>query len=55
MFLNFISSRWTLIAHPCERVPIIRTRLVATRLRNIWKKFKNWLYYSPEKRYLRGK
>jgi len=28
---------------------------VATRIRNIWKKFKNWLYYSPEKRYLRGK
>ena len=55
MFLNFISSRWTLIAHSCERVPITRTGLVATRLRNIWKKFKNWLYYSPEKRYFRGK
>jgi len=28
---------------------------MATRIRNIWYKFKNWLYYSPEKRYLRGK
>jgi len=38
----------------CDRVPIKRTRLVATRIRNIWHKFRKWLKYHPEKHYLRG-
>ena len=30
-------------------------RLVATRIRNIWYKFRKWLKYQPHRTYLRGK
>jgi len=43
---------------PLERIrvprPFYGTRTMTARMRNIWKKFKKWLQYHPEKNYLQG-
>jgi hypothetical protein len=36
------------------RVPLNKENIMATKIRNIWYKFKKWLQYHPEKNYFRG-
>jgi len=44
----------SLAAHSSSEGPIKKENIMATRIRNIWYKFKKWLQYHPEKNYFRG-